>query len=118
CVFGAGGDRDPTKRPIMGEIAAELADYVVITSDNPRSEEPEAICREIAKGVERHGRTPFEIIVDRREAIRHAISIADAGDLVLIAGKGHEVTRVGDRNRVPEDRKSTRLNSSHVKISY
>src|SRR5690606_6112577 len=55
CVFGAGGDRDPTKRPIMGEIAAELADYVVITSDNPRSEEPEAICREIAKGVEQIG---------------------------------------------------------------
>ena len=81
CIVGAGGDRDRTKRPIMGQIAADLADYVVITSDNPRSEEPEAICREIAEGANRNGKTPFDIIVDRREAIRHAVSVADSGDI-------------------------------------
>lgn len=90
CVFGAGGDRDRTKRPLMGKIAAELADYAVITSDNPRSEDPQEICREIAEGAKASGGAPFVIIVDRREAIRHAISLARAGDLVLIAGKGHE----------------------------
>lgn len=90
CVVGAGGDRDRTKRPIMGQIAAELSDYVVITSDNPRSEDPAAICREVAAGAQRVGTTPFDVIVDRREGIRQAISVADTGDLVLITGKGHE----------------------------
>ena len=96
CVVGAGGDRDRTKRPIMGQIAAELPDYVVITSDNPRSEEPEAICREVAEApTERYD--PFDIIVDRREAIRQAVSVADTGDLVLITGK---VTKRTRRSRV------------------
>jgi len=90
CVFGAGGDRDRTKRPRMGDVAANLADYVVITSDNPRSEDPAEICRQVAEGARQRGRAPFEIVVDRREAIRRAVFMAERGDLVLIAGKGHE----------------------------
>jgi UDP-N-acetylmuramoyl-L-alanyl-D-glutamate--2,6-diaminopimelate ligase len=90
CVFGCGGDRDRGKRPQMGEIAARLADHVVVTSDNPRSERPEAIVREILAGipVERAARVVAE--VDRRTAIAEALAAAEAGDVVVIAGKGHE----------------------------
>lgn len=88
CVFGAGGDRDRRKRPVMGRIASHLADVVYITSDNPRSEDPAAICAEIAAGAE--GAARCEVVVDRREAIRRAVDEAEAGDFVLIAGKGHE----------------------------
>jgi UDP-N-acetylmuramoyl-L-alanyl-D-glutamate--2,6-diaminopimelate ligase len=94
CVFGAGGDRDRGKRPLMGEIGAQLADVLVVTSDNPRSEDPEAIIGEIlagAEGVERpEGAQPIAAIVDRKEAITHAIAVAGQGDVVVIAGKGHE----------------------------
>src|SRR3954447_8681369 len=86
-VFGAGGDRDRAKRPLMGEIGARLADVAIITSDNPRSEDPEAIVLEVAAGV-REGAVELE--VDRRAAIGRAISIARDGDVVVIAGKGHE----------------------------
>jgi UDP-N-acetylmuramoyl-L-alanyl-D-glutamate--2,6-diaminopimelate ligase len=86
CVFGCGGDRDRGKRPLMGEIASRHADFVVITSDNPRSEDPAAIVAEILPGV----RAPHAVHVDRREAIRAAIGGARGGDVVLIAGKGHE----------------------------
>jgi UDP-N-acetylmuramoyl-L-alanyl-D-glutamate--2,6-diaminopimelate ligase len=92
-VFGAGGDRDRTKRPLMGMVAARLSDVVVITSDNPRSEEPQRIMDEIALGVQAEARqrdVAVVGIVDRREAIHHAVSQAAAGDVVLIAGKGHE----------------------------
>jgi UDP-N-acetylmuramoyl-L-alanyl-D-glutamate--2,6-diaminopimelate ligase len=85
-VFGAGGDRDRGKRPVMGEIAARLADVVVVTSDNPRSEDPEAIIHEILQGTG----PGAEAIVDRREAIVQAIGLAEAGDVVVVAGKGHE----------------------------
>jgi UDP-N-acetylmuramoyl-L-alanyl-D-glutamate--2,6-diaminopimelate ligase len=85
-VFGAGGDRDRGKRPLMGEIAARLADRVIVTSDNPRSEDPEAIIAEILQGIGQ----PVEHDVDRRAAIAAAIGGADAGDVVVIAGKGHE----------------------------
>jgi UDP-N-acetylmuramoyl-L-alanyl-D-glutamate--2,6-diaminopimelate ligase len=85
-VFGCGGDRDRGKRPLMGEIAAELADVVIVTSDNPRSEDPDAIIREILVGAG----TGVEHNVDRREAIGQAIAGARAGDVVVIAGKGHE----------------------------
>ena len=87
-VFGAGGDRDRDKRPKMGRAGAELSDLTVITSDNPRSEEPEAIVREVAAGAE--GASELEVVVDRREAIALALSRARAGDTVVIAGKGHE----------------------------
>jgi murE/murF fusion protein len=85
-VFGCGGDRDRGKRPLMGEIASRHADFVVVTSDNPRGEDPAAIIADILPGV----RVPHAVHVDRREAIRAAIAAAQRGDVVLIAGKGHE----------------------------
>jgi len=87
CVFGAGGDRDRAKRPLMGGIAARLSDVVVVTSDNPRSEDPHAILDEISAGIERDDAVMIE---DRRAAIAHAIAQARPGDVVVIAGKGHE----------------------------
>lgn len=90
-VFGCGGDRDNTKRPIMGRIAAELSDIVIATSDNPRTEDPEKILQQIEVGVkEKIGDKFFESIVDRRQAIFRAVEIARAGDIILILGKGHE----------------------------
>ena len=92
CVFGCGGDRDRTKRPIMGRIAAEHADIPIVTSDNPRSEDPEAIVQEVEAGV-KDGLKPgqhHEVIVNRRDAIFRAVELAQSGDIVLIAGKGHE----------------------------
>jgi len=88
CVFGCGGDRDRGKRPRMGEIAARLADVVVITSDNPRSEDPRSIVGEVLAGAV--GQAEVEAIVDRREAVGRAIGLAGTGDVVVIAGKGHE----------------------------
>jgi UDP-N-acetylmuramoyl-L-alanyl-D-glutamate--2,6-diaminopimelate ligase len=87
-VFGCGGDRDREKRPLMGEAAAEGADFVVVTSDNPRSEDPAAIVEEIRPGL-RHG-APFTIELDRRAAIQLALQRAEPGDVVVVAGKGHE----------------------------
>ena len=92
-VFGCGGDRDRGKRPLMGQVAAELADRVWITSDNPRSEDPAGICADIVAGFEAAGSTrtsKSEIVVDRTEAITAALAAATAGDVVVIAGKGHE----------------------------
>jgi UDP-N-acetylmuramoyl-L-alanyl-D-glutamate--2,6-diaminopimelate ligase len=86
CIFGCGGDRDREKRPIMGRIAADLADVAIVTSDNPRSEDPGAIIDEILAGIS----VDVEIIQDRRSAIVHAIESAEPGDVVVIAGKGHE----------------------------
>ena len=97
-VFGAGGDRDPGKRAPMGRVAAELADLVVVTDDNPRSEDPASIRREILSGATEADAAAHVVeIGDRREAIDHAVAWADAGDVVLIAGKGHETgqTRAG-----------------------
>jgi UDP-N-acetylmuramoyl-L-alanyl-D-glutamate--2,6-diaminopimelate ligase len=88
-VFGCGGDRDKTKRPLMAKIACELSDFVVVTSDNPRTEKPEAIIADIEKGIPSHF-TQFESEVDRERAIQLALNKAGAGDVVLIAGKGHE----------------------------
>ena len=91
-VFGCGGDRDRTKRPIMGEKAAMYSDYVYVTSDNPRSEDPERIVQDIMRGIRRlpDRASHVEIELDRREAIRKAVARAGAKDVVLIAGKGHE----------------------------
>ena len=89
AVFGCGGDRDPIKRPIMGEIGARLADIAIITSDNPRTESPEAIIADITPGADRSGK-PYEVVVDRIEAIRRAMTIAKKDDIIVLAGKGHE----------------------------
>ena len=93
CVFGAGGDRDREKRPLMGRIAARLADLAILTSDNPRSEDPTAILDQIESGMTGVGRPPYRE-PDRRLAIRWALQHAGPGDLVLIAGKGHETDQV------------------------
>jgi UDP-N-acetylmuramoyl-L-alanyl-D-glutamate--2,6-diaminopimelate ligase len=99
-VFGAGGDRDRSKRPLMGEIAARLADDVYVTSDNPRSEDPDAIIAEILAGIDR----PVQHDVDRRAAIDAAITAAGAGDVVVIAGKGHEQGQeFADGHKIPFD---------------
>ena len=89
AVFGCGGDRDPIKRPIMGEIGTRIADIAVITSDNPRTEDPEAIIADIVPGAEKAGKK-FDVVVDRRQAIRYAMSIAEKDDIIILAGKGHE----------------------------
>ena len=109
-VFGCGGDRDSGKRPIMGDIAMKGSDIVVVTSDNPRTEDPPAIIAEIVAGIE-SGRGPDELAVieDRREAIAHAIGVARAGDLVLIAGKGHEDYQITGTTRFHfDDREEAR----------
>jgi UDP-N-acetylmuramoyl-L-alanyl-D-glutamate--2,6-diaminopimelate ligase len=103
CVFGCGGDRDRGKRPLMGEVAADLADRIVLTDDNPRGEDPAAIVREIRAGVGEHPRV--SVIHDRRAAIKTAIDRARPGDVVLVAGKGHESEQiVGDERRAFSDR--------------
>lgn len=103
CVFGCGGDRDRGKRALMGTVAAEFADSIVLTDDNPRSEDPAAIVREIRAGVGNHPRVG--VIHDRRAAIESAIERARPGDVVLIAGKGHEAEQlIGDERRPFDDR--------------
>ncbi len=88
-VFGCGGDRDAKKRSIMGEISGRIADYTIITSDNPRTEEPEKIVEQIEEGIKKtNGK--YECIVDRREAIKKAITMANKRDIIVLAGKGHE----------------------------
>jgi UDP-N-acetylmuramoyl-L-alanyl-D-glutamate--2,6-diaminopimelate ligase len=104
-VFGCGGDRDPGKRTQMGEIAARIADRVIVTSDNPRSEDPLTIARTVANGYDR-----TDIELDRRDAIRRAIDEAKAGDTVVVAGKGHETYQiVGDQTRPFDDRDEVRI---------
>lgn len=103
-LFGCGGDRDRGKRPLMGEAAAELADLLILTSDNPRSEDPGAILQEIEAGVRRvSGKVDYCRLADRRQAIARAISEAAAGDLVVIAGKGHETEQIIGERRYPFD---------------
>ena len=98
-VFGAGGDRDRGKRPLMGRVAADLADVVLVTSDNPRSEEPLAIIQDILQGTG----IDVEIDPDRRSAIRRAVSLAEPGDVVVIAGKGHEQGQEIGPEKLPFD---------------
>ena len=92
CVFGCGGDRDRTKRPLMGKVSAAYSDYVYVTSDNPRTENPGRILEDIVPGLHEAGLSPdrYETVVDRREAISRAVAKAGPQDIVLIAGKGHE----------------------------
>lgn len=103
CVFGCGGDRDQGKRHPMGRAAGRLADVVFVTSDNPRSEDPARIARAVAEGVEAERGAAPEVELDRRRAITAALSMAGAGDVVLIAGKGHETTQTVGDEAVPFD---------------
>jgi UDP-N-acetylmuramoyl-L-alanyl-D-glutamate--2,6-diaminopimelate ligase len=96
-VFGCGGDRDAGKRAEMGRIAAAAADRVIVTSDNPRGEDPLAIARAVAEGID------ADVILDRRTAIRRAIGEAHAGDTVIVAGKGHETYQIVGSERLPFD---------------
>jgi len=102
-VFGCGGDRDRTKRPLMGAVASRLSDVVIVTSDNPRSEPPEAILEEIQRGMNGGRKAERHAIVDRREAIARALELARPGDAVVIAGKGHETYQVLRDRTVPFD---------------
>jgi UDP-N-acetylmuramoyl-L-alanyl-D-glutamate--2,6-diaminopimelate ligase len=106
CVFGCGGDRDAAKRPKMGAAAAELADFAIVTSDNPRTESPERILLDVEVGVQRGGRRKgenYEVIIDRRQAIERAIAMAATGDIVVIAGKGHEDYQILGTERIHFD---------------
>ena len=117
CVFGCGGDRDRQKRPLMGEIAGRLADVAVVTSDNPRTEDPMAIIRDMLPGVERSAGKAYEaaelsagvngrgflVEPDRRHAIRLAVAASRPGDVVLVAGKGHETYQIVGREILPFD---------------
>jgi UDP-N-acetylmuramoyl-L-alanyl-D-glutamate--2,6-diaminopimelate ligase len=103
CVFGAGGDRDRAKRPLMGQVVAELADVSLVTSDNPRSEDPAVIAAEVVDGLD------LEVELDRRRAIERALELARPGDVVVIAGKGHEQGQeVGGRKLPFDDREVAR----------
>ncbi len=109
CVFGCGGDRDPDKRAKMGKIAGERADHVIVTNDNPRSEDPELIARAIVAGLAPVSQS-YQVCLDRRRAIVRAITNAQAGDLVLIAGKGHEPYQlIGDEVFDFDDREEAGL---------
>ena len=126
CVFGCGGDRDRGKRPLMGEVAAELADLSIVTSDNPRSEDPGTIVREVAAGLQSVGieeisaadlfagkgkeNKRFVCITDRKTAIHTGCSSAEAGDIVLVAGKGHEDYQILADNRIFFDDRICALN--------
>ena len=88
--FGCGGDRDKHKRPEMGEVSGRVADFSILTTDNPRTEEPEEIIKEIEEGIKKT-KANYKVIVDRREAIKKAIEMANKLDIVVIAGKGHEM---------------------------
>ncbi|TLM98706.1 MAG: UDP-N-acetylmuramoyl-L-alanyl-D-glutamate--2,6-diaminopimelate ligase, partial [Actinobacteria bacterium] len=108
CVFGCGGDRDPDKRPVMGRAAGSAADYTIVTSDNPRSEDPVGIILQVEDGVRATGGA-YETEPDRRLAIERAIAMASAGDAVLIAGKGHEDYQIfSDRTVHFDDREVAR----------
>ena len=104
CLFGCGGDRDRTKRPVMGAIAVDLADLVVVTSDNPRTEDPEAIIGDILRGMEGTA-TPVVVEPHRVEAIHRVLDLAATGDVVVLAGKGHETYQeVGEERRPLDER--------------
>jgi len=103
-VFGAGGDKDREKRPLMGEAAARLADVVIVTSDNPSHEDPAAIAAAVASGVSSRA-ADVRVELDRRAAIRAALAEAQPGDIVVVAGKGHETEQlIGDRVIAFDDR--------------
>jgi len=110
-VVGCGGDRDRGKRPIMAEVAASLSNRVILTSDNPRTEKPEDILKEMKAGVKISHQSKVLSISDRREAIRTACALATANDIILIAGKGHENYQEINGERFPFDDREELLNA-------
>ncbi len=115
CVFGCGGDRDRTKRPKMGKIAADLADQAIVTSDNPRTEDPQQILDDVVAGM--GDRSATTVISDRAEAIRFAIAQAEPGDGVLIAGKGHEDYQILGREKIHFDDREQAREALSIKYS-
>jgi UDP-N-acetylmuramoyl-L-alanyl-D-glutamate--2,6-diaminopimelate ligase len=93
-LFGCGGDRDRSKRPLMGSLAVRMSDHVILTSDNPRSEDPKEIILDIEVGIHRAEKNNYEIVVDREEAIGRILQMAKKDDIVLLAGKGHETYQI------------------------
>ena len=112
-LVGCGGDRDPLKRPIMGDIASKYSDYVIFTSDNPRTEDPEKIINDIIKGVHNDN---YEIVLDRREAIKKALDMINKDDIVLLLGKGHEDYQIIGHTKIHLDDSEEILN--YVKTSF
>jgi UDP-N-acetylmuramoyl-L-alanyl-D-glutamate--2,6-diaminopimelate ligase len=100
AVFGCGGERDPGKRPLMGEAAARHADLAIVTTDNPRTEDPAEICRQIVAGLDP---TAYRIVLDRREAIELALADAGSDDAVVLLGKGHESYQIIGSEKLPFD---------------
>lgn len=114
AVFGCGGDRDPMKRPIMGHIGVGLSDFAIITSDNPRTEEPMAIIRDILKGVKQED-GEYIVIEDRRAAIRKAMDIAEKNDIIVLAGKGHETYQdIGGRKYHLDEREEVAAHLAEI----
>ena len=101
-VFGCGGDRDSSKRPVMGEISGRIADYTIITSDNPRTEEPKEIINQIEEGIKKT-KGKYSVIIDRTEAIKYAIKMANKRDIIVLAGKGHETYQEINGEKHPYD---------------
>ncbi len=101
-VFGCGGDRDNLKRPIMGKISGDIADFTIITSDNPRTEKPEDIIEEIEKGIKK-SKGEYKVIIDRKEAIKYAIEKAHKNDIIILSGKGHETYQEINGEKFPFD---------------
>ena len=102
CLFGCGGDRDAKKRPIMGAIAAKLSDFVIVTSDNPRSEEPSAIISDILSGM-KESKTSYKVIENRVDAIKYAVQNARKDDIIVLAGKGHETYQILSTGKIHLD---------------
>ncbi|MFA5780189.1 MAG: UDP-N-acetylmuramoyl-L-alanyl-D-glutamate--2,6-diaminopimelate ligase [Elusimicrobiota bacterium] len=100
-VFGCGGDRDRSKRPLMGEISGRMSDYTIITSDNPRSEKPELIALDVEVGLQRVKCKNYEIVLDRTDAIKKAVELCSPDDILLIAGKGHENYQIIENEKIP-----------------
>jgi len=113
-LFGCGGDRDRSKRALMGEISGRFSDFTVITSDNPRTENPFLIIEDIVEGIKKT-RGRFTVIIDRKKAIEYALSIADKGDMVLLAGKGQEDYQIIGREKIPFDEAGIVREYSHRK---
>jgi UDP-N-acetylmuramoyl-L-alanyl-D-glutamate--2,6-diaminopimelate ligase len=114
-VFGCGGDRDRSKRPLMGRVASTLADLAIVTSDNPRGEEPAAIIEEIVAGIAPGA--AVETREDRREAVRHAVAVAGSGDVIVIAGKGHEHFQEYAGKTIPFDDRQAVTEALEARVS-